>query len=135
MSDRRPYRKKADRLVTAIQLDLETDGFEYQKWGDRQRCQAGDWLVNNDGDVYTVDRDTFERTYQSVSQGLYQKTQTVWAEPLKDAGRVKTQEGWTHYQPGDYLVCNDAEGQDCYSMDAETFHAQYEPLNDDSTGD
>ena len=27
------YRKKADSFVTAVQLNLETDGFSYQKWG------------------------------------------------------------------------------------------------------
>jgi hypothetical protein len=30
-----------------------------------QECKAGDWLVDNDGDVYRVDRETFERTYST----------------------------------------------------------------------
>lgn len=130
MGQRCKYIKKPDQLVVAIQLDLDMDGFEYQKWGDRQRCRSGDWLVNNNGDVYTVDQATFKRTYQAVSPGLYQKVQCVWAEPLETSGKIKTQEGWTHHQPGDYLVCNDPEGKDCYSMDAQTFAAQYQPIDE-----
>jgi hypothetical protein len=51
------YLKKTASQVVAVQLDLETDGLTYQKWGGTQTCKAGDWIVNNDGDVYTVDRD------------------------------------------------------------------------------
>lgn len=50
--------------VVAVPLELETDGFTYEKWGSVQRCKAGDWVVNNGGDIYTVDRQTFERTYR-----------------------------------------------------------------------
>jgi len=34
--------------------------------------------VNNDGDIYTVDRDTFARTYGTVSPGIYEKV-AVWS--------------------------------------------------------
>jgi hypothetical protein len=37
--------------VIAVRLDLETDGFSYRKWGDTQRCKAGDFIVSNDGDT------------------------------------------------------------------------------------
>ena len=57
----------------AVQLDLETDGLTCQKWGGAQTCKADDWMVNNDGNVYTVDRDTFARTYGAVSPGIYEK--------------------------------------------------------------
>lgn len=130
MSGRQKYRKKADHLVTAIPLDLEMDEFSYHKWGDTQRCKAGDWLVHNQDEVYTVDRDTFERTYREVSPGRYQKIQCVWAEQADAPGRVQTLEGWTHYEAGDYLVCNDDQGNDCYSISAERFHQQYQ-LDDD----
>jgi len=49
---RRRYRKKASQFVVAVQLALDTPGFEYRKWGADQRCKRNDWLVNNDGDVY-----------------------------------------------------------------------------------
>lgn len=45
------YRRKKQTSVIAIQLDLDTDGFVYQKWGGTQRCIRGDWLLNNQDDV------------------------------------------------------------------------------------
>ena len=69
MSEILKYLKKTTSRVAAVQLDLETRGFTYQKWGSTQTCKAGDWIVNNDGDVYTIDRDTFARTYRADSPG------------------------------------------------------------------
>jgi hypothetical protein len=89
------YVKKKVSRVIAVQLDLDTDGFNYQKWGGTQSCKAGDWLVNNDGDVYTVDRDTFARTYCAVSPGVYEKVAPVWAEVAEHPGQIKTKEGLT----------------------------------------
>ena len=57
MSERHQYRKRPDRFVLAVRLDLDTPGFAYRKWDGEQRCKAGDWIVDNDGDVYTVDQD------------------------------------------------------------------------------
>ena len=74
MGNRRRYRKKADQFVVAVQLDLDTDGFSYRKWGAEQRCQQGDWVVDNDGDHYTVDGEVFARTYRKLSPGIYVKT-------------------------------------------------------------
>lgn len=121
------YRRKERTTVTAVQLDLETEGFTYQKWGGTQRCKAGDWLVNNHGDVYTVDREVFERTYHMVSPGVYEKSAAVWAEQADKSGKVKTKEGSTDYKAGDYLVFNDRERKDGYAMTSETFHSLYEP--------
>src|SRR5258707_14820409 len=53
------YRRRERTHVTAVRLDLDTDGFTYHKWGSAQRCKRGDWLVNNQGDVYTIDAETF----------------------------------------------------------------------------
>jgi hypothetical protein len=33
--------------------------------GAEQRCKRGDWLVDNGGEVYTVDGDSFARTYRT----------------------------------------------------------------------
>jgi hypothetical protein len=113
-------------LVTAVRLDLDTDGFTYLKWGGTQRCKRGDWLVNNQGDVYTIDAQTFERTYQMVSPGLYEKVASVWAEVAAEPGTIQTKEGSTAYVAGDYLVFNAPDRKDGYAMKAETFRQLYE---------
>jgi hypothetical protein len=119
--------KKTAAFVVAVQLDLESDGFSYQKWGGTQTCKAGDWLVNNDGDVYTVDGETFASTYQLVSPGVYVKTTPVWAEIAKQAGQIRTKEGVTHYEAGAYIVYSDPEGEDGYAVEADSFEKMYEP--------
>jgi hypothetical protein len=119
------YHKKASKYVVAIRLDLETDGIVYRKWKDTQRAKRGDWLVDNEGDIYTVDADAFARTYERVVAGLYIKTTPVWAEVAKQPGSVKTKEGRSHYEAGDYIVSNDENGTDAYCMPAKTFEEMY----------
>ena len=113
----------------AVQVDLEISGFSYQKWGSTQTCKAGDWLVNNDGDVYTVDRETFARTYRAVSPGVYEKVTPVWAEIAQQAGWITTKEGVTHYAAGAYLVYNEADGTDGYAVEAQAFEKMYDPVS------
>lgn len=120
------YRKKSDQFVIAIQLELDTDGFTYTKWGAEQRCKQGDWLVNNNGDIYTVDQQVFTNTYRQVKPGAYVKTTSVWAEVAEKEGSVKTNEGESHYKPGDYLVFNNEDGTDAYCISAAKFEAMYE---------
>lgn len=120
------YLKKTTSRVVAIQLDLETEGFTYRKWGGTQACKAGDWIVNNNGEVYTVDRDTFARTYRVVGPGIYEKAAPVWAVVAERPGQIATKEGVTHYQAGAYLVYNDADGKDGYAVEAEAFEKMYE---------
>jgi hypothetical protein len=127
MSARRRYRKKAGAFVVAVPLALETEGFVFRKWGAEQRCGAGDWIVENHGDVYTVKADVFARTYARVGPGHYVKTTPVWAEVAAEAGVVSTREGRSGYQAGDYLVFNDEEGTDRYCVDRARFEAMYEP--------
>ena len=126
MADRRKYLKRQGQHVVAVQLDLETDGFTYKKWGGTQTCKAGDWLVHNDGDVYTIDRDTFARTYRATSPGMYAKSIPIWAEVAEQDGHITTKEGVTYYKAGDYIVYNDAEGADGYAVQADTFKQLYE---------
>ena len=121
------YRKKNEAAVAAVQVDLDTDGFSYQKWGGTQSCKAGDWLVNNEGDAYTVDKETFEATYSQVSRGVYTKTAPVWAEVAAEPGAIETKEGVTHYEAGDYLVFNGPGRQDGYAVRANKFEAMYVP--------
>jgi hypothetical protein len=126
MSDRQRYRKRADQAVTAVRLALDTTGFDYQKWGAQQRCKAGDWLVDNDGDVYTVDAAVFERTYRKVSPGCFVKSTPVWAEVATAPGSVPTKEGVSHFEAGDYLVANQTDGGDTYCVARDKFEAMYE---------
>lgn len=126
MSHRRKYLKRANESVVAVQLALDTVGFTYEKWGGVQQCKPDDWIVNNNGDVYTVDRETFERTYRQVGVGTYVKIAPVWAEVAQEAGSVQTKEGVTHYLPGDYLVFNEEHGGDAYAVSADKFKAMYE---------
>lgn len=126
MGERRRFRRRPSQPVVAVQLDLDMDGFVYRKWGDEQRCKANDWVVNNNGDVYTVDAVSFASTYTAVGQGTYVKTGKVWAEQAETRGRVATKEGSTGYEAGDWLVSNEEDGSDAYAISAKQFEDSYE---------
>ena len=127
---RQRYVKRATSFVVAVQLEMQTKGFTYEKWGGTQTCKPGDWIVSNDGDTYTVDRDSFARTYKNLSPGLYRKTTPIWAEVAQQAGKVQTKEGLTSYKAGDYLVSNDQDGKDPYAISKTSFEAMYELARD-----
>lgn len=127
---RKRYIRRPDSPVVAVRLALDTDGLVYRKWGGEQRAKAGDWLVDNGGDVYTVDGDVFARTYRKVGPGQYVKATPVWAERADRAGEVKTKEGTTRYEAGDFLVSNNQDGSDAYAVGAEKFEALYERAED-----
>lgn len=124
---RKRFRRKAEQAVTAVRLQLDFDALNYRKWGGAQTARAGDWLVDNGGDVYTVESESFARTYTEVGPGRYLKTAPVWAEQARSAGSVRTKEGRTHYAAGDWLVSNTEDGTDAYAIGAETFARLYEP--------
>jgi len=125
-NQRRRYRKKAEQFVIAVPLNLEFEALRYRKWGSEQQAKPGDWLVNNNGEIYTVDHDSFVRSYQEIKPGQYLKTTPVWAEVATKAGQIKTKEGVSHYQAGDYLVWNEPEEQDGYCISAARFETLYE---------
>ena len=127
MDKRRKYVKKTTQSIVAIKLDLDIDGLEYHKWGDKQRAKRGDWLVNNDGDVYTIDGKVFARTYRQLRPGIYLKITPVWVEVATQAGSVKTKEGASGYKRGDYIVYNNRNGGDGYCTSAAKFKAMYKP--------
>jgi hypothetical protein len=102
LGDRRKYVKRENQSVVAVQLDLD-----------------------NDGDIRTVDKETFARTYRKVGDGKYLKATPVWAECTVNEGRVQTKEGTTEYRQGDYLVFNDEHGNDGYAVAAEKFQSMY----------
>ena len=125
MEKRRRYLKNPDQFVTAVQLNLDTQGFVFNKWGGEQRCKPGDWLVDNDGDAYTVDAEVFSSTYRRLSPGVFVKTTPIYAEQATGDGHVKTREGESEYRAGDYLVSNNADGSDAYCISAEKFETMY----------
>ena len=130
MGAKRKYKKKPTSFITAVQLDLDTEGFVYNKWGEKQVCKRGDWIVDNNGDTYTVSQESFAKTYERVSPGVYVKSAPVWAEVADKAGKVKTKEGETAYEAGDYLLYNNEDGTDAYAMSAEKFISMYDPAGD-----
>jgi hypothetical protein len=131
-STRRRYIGRPDRPVVGVRLALDTDGLVYRKWGGEQRAKPGDWIVDNEGEVYTVDADVFARTYRQTGPGTFVKTTPVWAERAQRAGSVKTKEGATRYEAGDYLVSNNSDGSDEYAMPAAKFERSYAPDDEDA---
>lgn len=123
---RQRFRRKPNQIVAAVALDLDTEGLVFEKWGAKQRCKRGDFIVDNNGDVYTVSADTFRATYRKVATGQYIKVTPVWAVRAEQAGSVATQEGATHYQANDYIVSNDEDGRDAYAIARERFESMYE---------
>jgi hypothetical protein len=126
MAARIKYQKKPSQYVTAVQLNLDTDGLTYRKWGGEQHAKRGDWLVDNDGEIYTVDGKVFRRTYRRLRPGAYLKKSPVWAEVAKTAGKIKTKEGYSSYRKGDYIVHNQRNGTDGYCMRADKFKSMYQ---------
>jgi alanine dehydrogenase len=125
------FQKRTDQFVVAVQINLEEAGLYYIKWGGKQMAKQGDWLVNSDGEVYTIDQDTFAKTYIPLSQdkpGCYAKTGFVWARVADKPGTVPTKEGISAFEPGDYIVANNEDGSDAYCVVAEKFREMYEAV-------
>ena len=123
---RKAYQKKITLAVTAVQLNLDTRGLSFQKWGSEQHAKAGDWLVDNAGDIYTIDQAEFARTYEEISTGRFVKTAMIWASQAVSEGHVQTLEGTTAYKAGDYLIANTKEGDDQYAITQDKFESMYE---------
>jgi hypothetical protein len=124
---RQRFRRRPEQAVAAVQIRLDFEGLRYRKWDHDQFAKPGDWLVDNGGDVYTVDAEVFSRTYREVARGAYVKTAPVWAERATAAGSVPTKEGATAYVAGDWLVSNAEDGSDAYAINPDKFELLYEP--------
>jgi hypothetical protein len=127
---RKRYRKKPKYHITAVQLDLDFEGFTYKKWENIQQCEVGDWLVNNNGDVYTVEKKYFRDHYSLVSHGVYEKIGEIWAEEATEDGTIQTLEGATAYNAGDYLVYDRINGGEGYAIKKHNFERMYEQLDE-----
>jgi len=122
------YKRKTAGTIVAIQLKFEELHFTFKKWQASQKCKSGDWLVENQGDVYTVDEEEFARTYEKVSKGIYKKTSIIWANQAQSIGHIKTIEGKTHYKNGDFLIANEKNGEYLYAISNKKFHQLYETV-------
>lgn len=132
MAERAYFRKKANRPVIAVQIDIDFDEIRYQKWGDTQRCKPGDWLVNNNNDTYTVNREYFRTHYKNISPGVYEKEGEIWAEVAPENGTIKTIEGSTAYIAGDYLVFDRQIGGTGYAIGKVDFERMYDKIDEKS---
>ena len=118
-------------MIVAVQLNLDIEGLHYQKWGDQQFAKKGDWLVNNNGSVYSIDNTAFTHSYQLVSPGQYQKISNIYAKPADKDGSIATLEGKTHYLKGDYLVYEKpGQVEGAYAVSAERFEDMYDLVDD-----
>ncbi|MFT5135701.1 MAG: hypothetical protein ACI9XU_002114 [Arenicella sp.] len=125
------YHKKAAQTIVAVQLNLDTQGLHYKKWGANQFAKKDDWLANNNGSVYSIDNAAFERAYKLVSPGQYQKVSDIYAKLADNDGSIATLEGTTHYRKGDYLVYeNPNQTGDAYAISSERFKDMYELVDD-----
>ena len=119
------YRKQQCESVFALPLTLHKATLRFHKWGNEQVAKEGDWLVSNDGELYTVDGDSFAKTYEPVGPCRYRKTGSVWAELADADGVMLTKEGSSAYRKGDYLVFNEPDRGDGYPVAKNRFEQQY----------
>ncbi|SMF15447.1 Protein of unknown function [Alteromonadaceae bacterium Bs31] len=130
MADRKQYKKRPNFHMTAVQIDIEGPGIFYNKWGAEQHGKPGDWLVNNGGDIYTVENTYFKENYQEVSPGQFEKIGSVWAEVTTKDGSVPTLEGPSTYITGDYLVYDRQNGGAAYAVKKQHFERMYELMHE-----
>lgn len=119
------YIKKERIPVIAIRLNLDTDGFIYNKWGGQQKCKGGDWIVFNQGETYTIDADSFAATYEEVALGAYVKTAPVYAYEAMCDGHIDTKEGISEYRVGDFVTFNNEDMTDGYPVGRDKFLSMY----------
>jgi len=124
------YRKLSEQWVSAMILDLDFDTLRYRKWGGEQQAVKGDWLVSNGKETYTVNSDSFARTYSAGSDAnTYKKVATVWAEEAKSDDVIVTKEGASSYKAGDFLVYNEEGRGDGYAIGQHEFNRNYKEVD------
>ncbi|RLB39096.1 MAG: hypothetical protein DRH30_10435 [Deltaproteobacteria bacterium] len=108
---------------------------KYRKWGGDQVAKPGDWLVFSNDSTYTIDADEFEKTYERVSDGVYQKSSLTYARELVGNGSWPTLEGDSDYSEGDYLCASNPKMNDAYPVDRGVFLDTYRSANGESASD
>lgn len=91
--------------------------------GDRLHAVAGDWLLSDGSDEWTVTNDVFTASYRALGDGSYQKTATVTAVQLDEPFAVDTLEGVATGAAGDWLVRNPTG--ESWPIPAATFAKRY----------
>lgn len=125
MEPRKRYRERADRFVTAIRMNLETDCFVRR--GSSLLLARGDWLVYDGNSTYMVDAELFAEKYRLIGyDGRYAKIATVWVEVADRYGQMMTKDGVCEYAPGDRLVFHDPGEEEGFCMSPEEFERIYE---------
>jgi hypothetical protein len=83
---RKTKRGRTTAFVTAVQLDLDTEGFRYNKWGGGKYANVA--IGSSTTTVTsTVSQEAFAKTHQLISPGVYLKTASVWAEVAEMQGK------------------------------------------------
>lgn len=91
--------------------------------GDILSADAGDWIVSDGVDWWTVDAGVFADTYTRVTGDRYRKTALITAVRIVDAFAVSTLEGLATGAGGDWLARN--PGGECWPITNEQFRRRY----------
>jgi hypothetical protein len=96
--------------------------------GAPMQAEAGDWeLTDDSGGRWTVQPETFARSYRRLLDGRYAKVERVNAVQLTSELQVPTAEGVSPARAGDWLL-RDADGA-VWPVPDETFRARYRPVD------
>lgn len=93
--------------------------------GDAMRARAGDWLVEQGSEEWTVAAAVFEERYEEVRPGVFRSRQAIRAVRVEEPLEIETLEGWVHAASGDLLALGPAG--DVWPIPAERFAATYRP--------
>ncbi|MGQ7787939.1 PGDYG domain-containing protein [Nesterenkonia sp. K-15-9-6] len=91
-------------------------------------AKPGDWIVDDDGQQWSVDAEVFAETYEAVSEGRYRKTGEVRARQIAQPTSLETLEGSDQLDAGDWVVQN-ASGE-CWGVSDARFRRRYQVLHD-----
>ena len=93
--------------------------------GSELSAAAGDWLVSDGAEEWTVAAEVFARSYRALPDGRYVKDADVWAVRADRAGEVSTLEGPVRNEAGDWVL-RGVDGELWTVTDA-YFRSHYEP--------
>lgn len=93
--------------------------------GSALSAAAGDWLVTDGAEEWTVAPDIFRRTYRRLADGRFVKQEPVRAARLDRSAEVPTLEGVARAEAGDWVLCG-VDGE-LWTVTDTFFRAHYEP--------
>ena len=111
-------------IANPVKAQKLTDTFQWQSTdGNNLVGEKGDYLIESDGNRWTVQPEIFEKTYSENSDGTFTKTAQVIAVKVNAALTINTLEGESVVHEGDYLLCG--ESADVWSIDSTNFVKKY----------